>query len=148
MDTSKQEVPNSLRNWLVFHFYVDYAFAIPFFFVPATTAEILGYDPLDPLAARIVAAALFGIGYSSLLASKFDLEAMRTKLRFTNTEIDGDRFEFLVTRDRNLKTKLPVAYASSNKGLILFRLTMKNFSEYSVLDECRRSTNRKYVENL
>jgi|AP45_3_1055517.scaffolds.fasta_scaffold12418_2 hypothetical protein len=148
MDTSKQEVPNSLRNWLVFHFYVDYAFAIPFFFVPETTAEILGYDPLDPLAARIVAAALFGIGYSSLLASKFDLEAMRTKLRFTNTEIDGDRFEFLVTRDRNLKTKLPVAYASSNKGLILFRLTMKNFSEYSVLDEFRRSTNRKYVENL
>jgi len=148
MDTSKQGVPNSLRNWLVFHFYVDYAFAIPFFFFPETTAEILGYVPLDPLAARIVAAALFGIGYSSLLASKFDLEAMRTKLRFTNTEIDGDRFEFLVTRDRNLKTKLPVAYASSNKGLILFRLTMKNFSEYSVLDEFRRSTNRKYVENL
>jgi len=25
---------------------------------------------------------------------------------------------------------------------------MKNFSEYSVLDEFRRSTNRKYVENL
>lgn len=68
--------------------------------------------------------------------------------KITNTEIDGDRFEFLVTRDRNLKTKLPVAYASSNKGLILFRLTMKNFSEYSVLDEFRRSTNRKYVENL
>jgi len=82
MDTSKQGVPNSLRNWLVFHFYVDYAFAIPFFFFPETTAEILGYVPLDPLAARIVAAALFGIGYSSLLASKFDLEAMRTKLRW------------------------------------------------------------------
>ena len=47
------------------------------------TAEILGYDPLEPIAARIVAAALFGIGYSSLLASKFDLEAMRTKLRWT-----------------------------------------------------------------
>ena len=83
MDTSKQEVPNSLRNWLVFHFYVDYTFAIPFFFFPETTAEILGYDPLDPLAARIVAGAFFGIGYSSLLASKFDLEAMRTKLRWT-----------------------------------------------------------------
>ena len=68
--------------------------------------------------------------------------------KITNTEIDGDRFEFLVTRDRNLKTKLPVAYASSNKGIILFRLTMKNISEYSVLDEFRRSTNRKYVENL
>jgi len=54
----------------------------------------------------------------------------------------------LVTRDRNLKTKLPVAYASSNKGLILFRLTMKNFSEYSVLDEFRRSTKRKYEEKL
>ena len=68
--------------------------------------------------------------------------------KITNTEIDGDRFEFLVTRDLNLKTKLPVAYASSNKGLILFRLTMKNFSEYSVLDEFRRSTKRKYEEKL
>ena len=68
--------------------------------------------------------------------------------KITNTEIDGDRFEFLVTRDRNIKTKLPVAYASSNRGLILFRLTMKNFSEYSVLDEFRRSTKRKYEEKL
>ena len=68
--------------------------------------------------------------------------------KITNTEIDGDRFEFLVTRDRNLRTELPVAHASSNKGLILFRLTIKNFSEYTVLDEFRRSTNRKYVDNL
>ena len=68
--------------------------------------------------------------------------------KITNTEIDGDYFKFLVTRDRNLNPELPVAYASSNKGLILFRLTMKYFKEYSILDEFRRSTNRKYVENL
>ena len=68
--------------------------------------------------------------------------------KITNTEIDGDRFKFLVTRDPNLRSDLSVAYASSNKGLILFRLTMKNFKEYSILDEFRRSTNRKYVENL
>ena len=68
--------------------------------------------------------------------------------KITNTEIDGDRFKFLVTRDRNLRSDLSVAYASSNKGLILFRLTMKNFKEYSILDEFRRSTNRKYVESL
>ena len=68
--------------------------------------------------------------------------------KITNTEIDGNRFKFLVTRDRNLRSELSVAYASSNKGLILFRLTMKNFSEYSILDEFRRSTNRKYVEKL
>jgi uncharacterized membrane protein len=68
--------------------------------------------------------------------------------KITNTEINGDRFKFLITRDRNLRSDLSVAYASSNKGLILFRLTMKNFKEYSILDEFRRSTNRKYVENL
>ena len=68
--------------------------------------------------------------------------------KITNTEIDGNRFKFLVTRDHNLRSELSVAYASSNKGLILFRLTMKNFSEYSILDEFRRSTNRKYVEKL
>ena len=68
--------------------------------------------------------------------------------KITNTEIAGNRFKFLVTRDHNLRSELSVAYASSNKGLILFRLTMKNFSEYSILDEFRRSTNRKYVEKL
>ena len=68
--------------------------------------------------------------------------------KITNTEIDGDRFKFLVTRDRNLRSDLSIAYASSNKGLILFRLAMKNFKEYSILDQFRRSTNRKYVENL
>ena len=68
--------------------------------------------------------------------------------KITNTEIDGDYFKFLVTRDRNLNPDLPFAYASSNKGLILFRLAMKNFKEYSILDEFRRSTNRQYVENL
>ncbi len=76
------EVPNSLRKWLVFHFYVDYAFAIPFFFFPVQLAGILGYEPLDPLSARLVSAALFGIGYSSLIAAKFDLEKMRLKLRW------------------------------------------------------------------
>jgi len=42
----------------------------------------LNYEPLDPLAARMAAAALFGIGYSSLIASKFDLEKMRLKLKW------------------------------------------------------------------
>ena len=76
------EVPQSLRKWLMFHFYVDYAFAIPFFFFPEYLASTLNYEPLDPLAARMAAAALFGIGYSSFLASKFDMKAMRTKLRW------------------------------------------------------------------
>jgi len=76
------DVPNSLRKWMVIHFYVDYAFAIPFFFFPIQLAEILSYAPMDPLSARIAAAALFGIGYSSLIAAKFDLEKMRYKLRW------------------------------------------------------------------
>ena len=76
------EVPQSLRKWLVFHFYVDYAFAIPFFFFPEQLASLLNYEPLDPLAARMSAAALFGIGYSSLMAAKFDLEKIQLKLRW------------------------------------------------------------------
>ena len=66
----------------MFHFYVDYAFAIPFFFFPEQLASLLNYEPLDPLAARMSAAALFGIGYSSLMAAKFDLEKMQLKLRW------------------------------------------------------------------
>ncbi len=64
--------------------------------------------------------------------------------RITNTEIESDRFEFLITRDKNKLTNIPVAYASSQKGMILNRLVMKDFSEFDVLDTFRRTTFIEY----
>ena len=65
--------------------------------------------------------------------------------KITNTQIDGDIFQFIISKDKTLKHNLPIAYASSNKGIILVRLTMKHFKEYDELDKFRRSTSRRYL---
>ena len=71
-----------LRKWLVFHFYFDYAVAIPIFFGAEQIALYFPDYPLDTVALRIVAAALFGIGFSSLQASNLDYDNMVIKLRW------------------------------------------------------------------
>ena len=76
------KVPVMLRKWLVFHFYVDYAVAIPIFFGVEQIAVYFPEYPLDTVALRIVAAALFGIGFSSLQASRLDFNNMVKKLRW------------------------------------------------------------------
>ena len=76
------KVPAMLRKWLVFHFYVDYAVAIPIFFGAEQIAVYFPEYPLDTVALRIVAAALFGIGFSSLQASSLDYDNMVKKLRW------------------------------------------------------------------
>ena len=76
------KVPVMLRKWLVFHFYVDYAVAIPIFFGAEQIAVYFPEYPLDTVALRIVAAALFGIGFSSLQASSLDYDNMVKKLRW------------------------------------------------------------------
>ena len=64
--------------------------------------------------------------------------------RISNTEIDKDKFEFLITRDKSKPADIPIAYATSKKGVILNRLVMKDFSEYEMLDTFRRYTFREY----
>ena len=76
------KVPTMLRKWLVFHFYFDYAVAIPIFFGAEQIALYFPDYPLDTVALRIVAAALFGIGFSSLQASSLDYDNMVKKLRW------------------------------------------------------------------
>jgi hypothetical protein len=75
------EVPGSLRKWFVFHFVADYVFAIPLFIAPVWFLELFGWPCVDPIAARLVAAALFGIGGESLLGRNGDLDSFRTMLR-------------------------------------------------------------------
>jgi hypothetical protein len=60
-------VPSSLRTWFVIHFLADVLFALPLFLAPRWTLSLLGWPAVDPLATRLVAAALFGIGIQSLL---------------------------------------------------------------------------------
>ena len=76
------KVPTMLRKWLVFHFYFDYAVAIPIFIGAEQIVVYFPEYPLDTVALRIVAAALFGIGFSSLQASNLDYDNMVKKLRW------------------------------------------------------------------
>jgi len=58
----------SLRIWFVIHFIVDYLFAMPMFIAPAWFLSFFGFTVVDPVTARLVAAALFAIGGISLLS--------------------------------------------------------------------------------
>jgi hypothetical protein len=60
-------VPSSLRAWFVVHFWVDLLFAVPLFLSPRWTLSLFGWPAVDPVATRLVAAALFGIGIESFL---------------------------------------------------------------------------------
>lgn len=66
--SNNAEVPGALRVWFVIHFAVDLVFALPLMVAPELLLGWLGWQSIDPFAARLVAAALFGIGIESLLA--------------------------------------------------------------------------------
>ena len=68
IDSADSSVPRGLRRWFVAHFLVDIAFAGPLFIAPIFILELFGWPAVDPFTARLVAAALFGIGIESLLA--------------------------------------------------------------------------------
>jgi len=68
-------VPNSLRTWFVIHFIVDIALAIPLMLAPVFTLKLFGWDTVDPVTTRLVAAALFGIGIESYLGRNAGIEA-------------------------------------------------------------------------
>jgi hypothetical protein len=69
------QVPAALRTWFVVHFIADMIFAIPLMIAPRFTLELLGWQSVDLLGARIVAAALFGIGIESYLGRNAGQEA-------------------------------------------------------------------------
>ena len=60
-------VPKALRAWFVVHFVIDVAFAVPLMIAPVRFLSLLGWQSVDPIATRLVSAALFGIGIESFL---------------------------------------------------------------------------------
>ena len=70
-----------LQIWFRIHFVADILFALPLFFFPGKFMSLFGWIEIAPVMARLVAAALFGIGIESLIASyKADLKAFREML--------------------------------------------------------------------
>ena len=67
-------VPKPLKIWFVIHFAVDVILAIPLMIVPQVFLSALGWKIVDPIASRLVGAALFGIGIESLLSIKASVD--------------------------------------------------------------------------
>ncbi len=66
---------NTLKILFFIHFVIDVLIAIPLFIIPEVFLKALGWQVIDPVAARLVAAALFGIGIESLFIKNSGLES-------------------------------------------------------------------------
>jgi hypothetical protein len=86
-------VPASLRAWFVIHFLVDYLFGLPLLFFPSQLLTFIGWPVVDVFSARLVGAALLGIGGISLIARDAGRESYRhlltLKLIWSSSAIIG-----------------------------------------------------------
>lgn len=73
-------VSDRLRFWFVVHFVVDMLFAIPLFVAPEWMLGLFGWQTVDPITSRLVAAALFGIGIESFLGRNASAETFKAML--------------------------------------------------------------------
>ena len=69
-----------LSYWFIVHGIVDILFAIPLMVIPEAFLEALGWQVVDPFVARVVGAALIGIGGESLIAMKAELDSVKRML--------------------------------------------------------------------
>lgn len=79
--TDDPSVPRALRVWFVVHFVADVLFAVPLLVAPVAFGQLLGFTAIDPVTARLVGAALIGIGTESLLGRNAPGSSFATMLR-------------------------------------------------------------------
>ena len=73
-------IPSALKKWFIAHFVIDILIAIPLFFAPVWFLGLLGWEQVDQVMVRIVAAAFFGIGIESLIGRNSGPEAFKGML--------------------------------------------------------------------
>ena len=82
-----------LRRWFVVHFLADVLVAIPLFLNPRLVLGLLGIGDVSVVLARMVAAALMGIGVESWLGRKANRESylgmLRLKIIWSGVAIVG-----------------------------------------------------------
>ena len=74
------EVPNSLRTWFLIHFVADMITGVPLLLFPELVMPLLGWTAIDPIATRVVGAALMGIGIESYLGRNAGIDVYRAML--------------------------------------------------------------------
>ena len=78
---NERMVPAALKWWFVLHCIADVIVALPLFVAPREVLGLLGWQAVDPFAARLTAAALFGIGIESWLGRNAGRESFRGMLQ-------------------------------------------------------------------
>lgn len=74
------DVPPTLRSWFVVHAALDLAVALPLLAAPELVLHRLGWTCVDPVATRLVGAALLAIGGQSFLQRNAGVEVYRAIL--------------------------------------------------------------------
>ncbi len=77
---TQDTLTRQLRFWFTIHFVADVLVAVPLFLSPDRFLGMLGWNTVDPVAARLVAAALFGIGIESFLGRGSSTSTFREML--------------------------------------------------------------------
>ncbi len=75
------KIPKSLRYWFMAHAVIDWLVALPLIVSPTALLSMLGWSTIDPFAARLVGAALIGIGGESWLGRHKNAVAYQSMLR-------------------------------------------------------------------
>ena len=73
-------VSKGLRSWFVVHFILDVLLGVPLILAPVQILSFFGWTTIDPITARLVGAALMGIGIESYLGRNADLQAYQGML--------------------------------------------------------------------
>ena len=84
-------IPKSLQRWFIIHFVVDVIFAIPLIFSPIWILGLFGLPASESVMARLVGAALIGIGGASFFSYKRTKESydilLTLKLLWSSTAV-------------------------------------------------------------
>lgn len=95
-------IPKSLRTWFLIHFWVDLLIAIPLFLFPSHILSILNVQA-DLIFPRIIAAAMFAIGTTSLLTKNAGKESyvslLTLKIIWSSTALFALALALLTTRN-------------------------------------------------
>lgn len=116
----KSKIPKLLTVFFIIHFAADILFAIPLIFFPEIFLGFLGWQKVDPIASRLVAAALFGIGIESLIGSRATLDSFNSmlnlKIIWSSAALLGFLISFIQMRE------------NSPSALLLFTLIFLAFN--------------------
>ena len=106
-----EPVPAALKFWFIVHFAADLLFAIPLLVAPFWLLQSLGWESIDPIAARMTAAALFGIGIESFLARNKPRDSYKPMLNLKIIWSCGAIIGILVTQIATPDMAPPMSWA-------------------------------------